>query len=284
MGAAQSGKTSLASAFVNNFAPSVYTQTNDPVLYYKTMSLSVGKDGPDAEREAFPMLVEVEDTYASERTEGEDCYGRRLDLDYFLGLFSTKRDHTKWSSEASGPPQLFQKQIAPKPHKYNPVSKIRMSFLIVFDTGDEQSFMEAIRVHSKLLEALQKERDILGKSLAPEVSPVIFLVGNKADRGVARMEYIQADAKQYAADKGIEDQLFFVSALELKKVKELFRKVLRKVHERQVLWDMGGSWRPKPSPLKQMTSMHHAVFESGQRAMASSQAAMKAGQENCGVQ
>ena len=39
LGLGQSGKTALINSFVNNHCPIVYSETNDPTLYYKVMKL-----------------------------------------------------------------------------------------------------------------------------------------------------------------------------------------------------------------------------------------------------
>jgi len=285
LGPAQSGKTSLASAFVNNYCPSVYVETTDPALYYKTYHLSSwkdkDKDGQEKEPEGLNVLLEIEDTYASDAMSG------RRNLDYFCHLFSTRKDHKEWLRDGAskrpseGP---FAGMSALKLERRIPFTALRMGFMVVFDCEDELSWQEAEEVHKQLVRGIEHDNDEYHLKLAP----VVVLVANKVPmhRGDHSKEDLRpfnvqktlGHAKAYASENKIE--LYEVSAMEVKKVKELFRKVMKEVAKREELWDP--SCRASPGGIGHRTAatMRAAATE----AMESGQRVVRTGQENCGVQ
>merc|ERR1719473_2518070 len=134
------GKTCLINSYVNNYCPTVYTETDDPTLYYKTVRLPAEDD----DAKAFSVLVEIEDTYSSFRGDGKDLYGRTRDVRNFIDM--TRRDTVKRGKKGqkiSCPLSVYE---PPRVGKYQPLTKGRMCFMIVFDANDEKSYTEALNV------------------------------------------------------------------------------------------------------------------------------------------
>ena len=97
VGLGNSGKTALINSFVNNFCPTVYEETNDPTLYYKTVRLQ-SEDDDDSGGGASHCLVEIEDTYSSFRGDGKS-YGLPRDIKRFLDM--ARLEETKVITTAS---------------------------------------------------------------------------------------------------------------------------------------------------------------------------------------
>eukprot|EP00747_Dinoflagellata_sp_TGD_P208172 gnl/TRDRNA2_/TRDRNA2_81680_c0_seq2.p1 gnl/TRDRNA2_/TRDRNA2_81680_c0~~gnl/TRDRNA2_/TRDRNA2_81680_c0_seq2.p1 ORF type:complete len:276 (+),score=54.87 gnl/TRDRNA2_/TRDRNA2_81680_c0_seq2:111-938(+) len=216
LGSVGAGKTSLVSAFVNNFAPQVHVQSTDATLFYKTMQLPA-KLG-DENNNPFPLLVEIEDTYASSLDGGQDSYGHVRDVKSFLDM--SRAPKSKRSGEA------LSAYDVPKVVKYNPLSCGRMGFVIVFDVNDEASLTEAIQLNLSLEFQMQKKK--------AHYKPVVYLVGNKIDKDPSSCFRIRRSAQLFTDEKRIK--LFEVSAFELRKVKAIFRQMLLEIRENPVLW------------------------------------------------
>jgi len=254
LGRSQSGKTALASAFVNNFCPFVYMPTHDPVIYYKTVSLApiiresdihsdigsnIGSEktaASEAPSEPLKVLVELEDTYGSERSDGVCRYGFKRQSDFFYDMFSTDNDKKRWETEKQRRDEgkrlhtLLGHQPTPQLGVYSTVSAVRMAFVIVFDAHDRESFNEAKRV----LEAVEER---IARQKGP-VKPVKLLVANKVDDDQYKpliMQRILTDAHEVARKANID--CTEISAYKLKRVKAMFfNKVLRKIQKEDIFW------------------------------------------------
>eukprot|EP00746_Dinoflagellata_sp_MGD_P005101 gnl/MRDRNA2_/MRDRNA2_109878_c0_seq1.p1 gnl/MRDRNA2_/MRDRNA2_109878_c0~~gnl/MRDRNA2_/MRDRNA2_109878_c0_seq1.p1 ORF type:complete len:260 (-),score=58.06 gnl/MRDRNA2_/MRDRNA2_109878_c0_seq1:10-789(-) len=223
LGMGDSGKTSLINAFVNNFCPTVYTETQDPTLYYKTVRLPSDED----EGKPFSVLVEIEDTYNSARGDDKDCYGNKRDVANFIDMSRSKPVPKAASADAklSMPLSVYE---PPRVGRYNPLTKGRMGFMIVFDANSEKSYTEALNIHMML------EEDLLKKKI--RLKPVIYLVANKIDKDPTSNEFQKmiASAQIYSQAKMIRYEE--VSALEFKRVKKMFREMLGHIRSNQILW------------------------------------------------
>merc|ERR1711972_1144426 len=106
----------------------------------------------------------------------------------------------------------------------------RMGFLVVFNEG-EGSYREAIRLLADL------KRTYLQEQAAP---PIIFLVWNMSElAGVGDLEddpQPQQLVEQLRRDGVYNIEFVQVSALELRKVKNLFRRMLVKIREKSQSW------------------------------------------------
>lgn len=227
-GAANSGKTSLINAFVNNFCPTIYTTTDDPALYYKTVMLT----SEDSLQAQFPMLVEIEDTYACSRRDGVDCHGLHRDIRSFLDIFSTSKPLEKRNAIQTGRLPIGNEGPfggfcePPVTGRYVPASTNRMGFMLVFDAGDQSSLDEIIRLH--------KDIEINMRKITHSLEPVVFLIANKMDTDTEITEPVRKVGEKYARDKRLG--YAEVSALELRKVRRMFRTVLADIHQRPSLW------------------------------------------------
>lgn len=225
IGSAECGKTSLINVFTNSHCPTVYQQTDDPTLYYKTLGLPPRKQG----QEPFPALVEIEDTYAAERQDGEDRYGRLRDISPFLSVFDDDDKRPELSKREADATEIARQVFsdAPIPHidKYMPISRNRMAFLIVFDATNEASFAEAKKAHQTLELTIQLHK--------VHFRPVVYLVANKVDKGNKMLAAARDYAELY---KGKLKPVVEISALEVRKVKKLFRDMLVDVRENPILW------------------------------------------------
>jgi len=225
LGGAKSGKTSLVSAFVNNFFPTVYAQTDDPELYYKTMQLPgvAGEESPP-----FPVLVEVEDSYASQRKDGVDCYGYARKIQAFLDVFPSARTTQEQKRSGVHSVDPWSGFPAPSAKMLSPCCPTRMGFMLVFDANDEESLREAMRIHSCLESVLHHQK--------ARTEPVVFLVANQADLDPSGSEFkrIGREARRYAEERRIH--FAETSALELRRVRRLFRDILVQIQARPALW------------------------------------------------
>lgn len=254
LGKSQSGKTSLANAFVNNFCPFVYTRTDDPVIYYKTVCLSpipreteihsdiasnIGSEKTaisDQQGEPLKVLVELEDTYGSDRDDGVCRYGIKRGSGFFYDMFSTEHDKRRWETERAR--RLEGKRLhTPLGHQqmpqlglYSTVSAVRMAFVIVFDAHDRESFNEARNVMERVEARIAREKGM--------VKPIMLLVANKVDEDnhkPAPLKKILNEAYEVARKANVE--MAEISSYKLKRVKAMFfTKVLRKIQSQPVFW------------------------------------------------
>jgi GTPase SAR1 family protein len=217
VGKSHSGKTSLINAFVNNFCPATHTPTDAPELYYKTLQC------PCEESETgqpVPVVVEIEDTYASERTDGEDRHGNVRDIDTLLEMTR--------SNQERGSGEVFRSKQMPENDAYVPARPGRMGFLFVFDAEDDSSYVEAKRVYERLEAHIREERLTM--------RPVVHFVANKCDKGSDLSQ--EPDCVKLCRNFTNEKRLGFtkVSAFEIKKVRVLFRALVREIHLNPLLW------------------------------------------------
>jgi len=230
LGLANSGKTSLINAYVNNVCPMNYVPTEDPTLYYRAVRTRNSLNG-----EAIDVLLEIEDVYSSEwrgqdtSDKGKDSTNKPRNFKRFLGMMPDPKapgQAKKFTEPMDGKP-------APTPETYIPLSKGRMAFLIVFDVTDTRSMEEARSIFEALVERTLKEK--------PKAKPVVQLVANKIDKeplsstsrnnSTAAREYVASQSKCAIKLKYTE-----VSAVEYTRVKRLFRDVMDDVIAIPDLW------------------------------------------------
>jgi GTPase SAR1 family protein len=237
LGKQKCGKTALINAWVNHYAPAVHIPTDFPALYYKAVSLAEGEDGEDV----FQALVEIEDTYASDRGDGfiYDKDGKQEDrnISVFLdmGRTNTMSDATRkkinlGETVSSAPLEVYD---APKVNKYKPLTKSRMGFMFVFDAHDKESYKEALSLHKMLKDDLDKKK--------VRLNPVQFLVANQGDKNPSDETYKQIieAAKVYSEEKMIN--LMEVSAMEFgfgDGIEKLFLNMVKTIKQNQILWMM----------------------------------------------
>jgi len=217
VGKSGSGKTSLINAFVNNFCPVTHSPTDTPELYYKTLQCPCDESET---AQHVPVIVEIEDTYASERVDGEDRNGNVRDVDTLLEMTRSK--------EFDRAGEVFRSKQMPKDDLYVPARPGRMGFLFVFDAYDDSSFQEAKKAFERL------EAHIRDKRLT--MRPVVHFAANKCDRGDEHFQ--EADCVKLCRSLAHEKRLGFtkVSAFELKKVRLLFRALVREIQLNPLLW------------------------------------------------
>jgi len=241
VGASEVGKTSLISAFVNNFAPTIHSQTDDPALHYKTIPLPVKVPQSQPEEneqthghtvETFPALVEIEDTYAWRRQGGKDCYNHARATERFLTpveLVSKSKVGGK-ATPVAGAGQMAC-SVAPAVDSYLPITHRRMAFVVVFDLTVQSSFDQALEILNKLWDNANQ---------FPGAGPVVTLVANKLDKVFLQTEARSPDLVRLdkAREKAASLKIRFaeVSSSDFQKVKKLFRQVVMDVYQRQDLW------------------------------------------------
>lgn len=248
VGAANAGKTCLINSFVNNYCPTVYTETEDPTIYYRTVRIPTG-DSND-----FEVLLEIEDTYPSKNVTGKDVYGNDRNIKDFLAMSQVVKHGAASGGEKNavsfGPP--MNNQEAPERTKYRPMTKNRMGFLLVYDATDEKSFKEAVSLWDQLQTNLvQGAAAEPSKSLQGPEKPVVYLVANKIDKDGAkaganitdnselvRLEIVKLRKwSQYFADKN-KIRFFEVSALEFKNVRKLWWDMIEDIALKPKLWQI----------------------------------------------
>lgn len=302
------GKTSIVNVFVNNFCPTVYTETDDPTLYYKTLHLPQvvkfelrkgfeckakivsrppappngdmthkleyleGYAGTEwvhiDEKEQiitraqarsynhpikyqdllptdnFPVLVEIEDTYAVDR-EGEDCYGRSRNLESFLR--DTFIDAMNKNSSCRSGAEPWETYDPPVAGQHLPYATNRIAFMVVFDVNDEKSLDAAketiARIESTVMAQVPRERE-----------PVVALVANKYDQSNRTDEHLrlEKDAKLYVETRSgrLSIKVFETcSALEMRKITRAFRRLLVEAWASRPLWTDDGETHRGPRTL-----------------------------------
>ncbi|CAD7932069.1 unnamed protein product [Amoebophrya sp. A25] len=232
LGLGNSGKTSLINSYINKHCPTVYQETADPVLYYKSIRIQ-SEDDEDA-KAAFRALLEIEDTYSSFRGDGKS-YGIPRDIKHFLDMTRQEDSSLKKQLTAlnvakagGGGVRPFSNFVCPRSDQYRPLTKGRMGFLIVFDANDTKSYEEALNLHVLLQDDLKRKKI--------KLEPVVYLVANKIDKDPQSETYCQiiASAELYSKEKMI--RFWQVSALESIRVKKMFREMVAKIRSNQMLW------------------------------------------------
>lgn len=229
VGLGGSGKTALVNSYMNKHCPTVYQETNDPVLYYKTVKVQ-NEDDDDA-KSAFRALLEIEDTYSSFRGDGKS-YGQPRDIKRFLDMSRSEESNLskqlKTDNKEKGAARPFASYTCPRADQYKPLTKGRMGFMIVFDANDTKSYEEALNLHLLLQEDLKRKKI--------KLEPVVYLVANKIDKDPQSDTFFQiiASAELYSKEKMI--RLWQVSALEFVRVKKMFREMVNKIRSNQILW------------------------------------------------
>lgn len=249
------GKTSLVSAFVNNFCPTMHDMTKCPVLYYKTLEVpgSDQRSGEETRRPAVrPLLAEIEDTAPWDRMAGHlkfkgtwvckncdtfnfPCIAKEKGREKCANDECQKNkdakkeiSHSRAFEHVEGHLGPFSQVKAPilrttdskdtKDKVFKVVAPVTrcLGVLVVFDSAKEESWQGALE-KVKLLRACWPEG---------ENPPVIYLVANKIDI-VDPPKQDEQFLKEYDVKWGA------VSAFELQKVRRLFRSFLRDVSAKE---------------------------------------------------
>uniref|UniRef100_A0A0G4GMQ2 Uncharacterized protein n=1 Tax=Chromera velia CCMP2878 TaxID=1169474 RepID=A0A0G4GMQ2_9ALVE len=215
------GKTSLINQWVNNYCPTTYTETEWPDYYYKLVRLD--GEGEDEQKES--VVVEIEDTYSSSRGDG----GR--DVSHFLKL--DRKSITPSRGEDTTPFAIYKEpphHSVESPNQERDLSIGRMGFLIVYDVTDEDSWKQAEQLHNSLRQELANREAKRKERIEPE----IFLVANKIDKDPHNK--LTKEGENFCE----EHEIFFsrVSALTNKKVSKTFETMVRRIKNRDALWQI----------------------------------------------
>eukprot|EP00929_Paragymnodinium_shiwhaense_P005235 TRINITY_DN10691_c0_g1_i1.p1 TRINITY_DN10691_c0_g1~~TRINITY_DN10691_c0_g1_i1.p1 ORF type:complete len:230 (+),score=61.44 TRINITY_DN10691_c0_g1_i1:84-773(+) len=196
IGSTGCGKTSLATAFVNNAMPVNTQSTTDLSLFYTTVR--IGGDGEDSGN--FNVLCEIEDTFGSER---KDCgrWDRILDLRWPMP--EVQRTGKLQEKEYKDPVMkgvirslafpfaTYEAPLTVESMKM-PLTKNRMAYFIVFDANNQKSYQEAMKIHQNMQEYWLK-KDI-------KLKPVVLLVGNKIDEQGDDFEMVRVNQSLWALE------------------------------------------------------------------------------------
>lgn len=227
LGPAKGGKTSLINAFVNNYCPQGYVPTDDPTLYYRT--IGVTNPGAEGSKQSMNVLIEIEDSYASDRSDGKDCYGEVRKVNNFLSMKSQNQPApTKGTSTGGGPVEIG---FSNAKETFEAISQNRMGYLIVFDVNDRESLESATRVHKEFCNRQKYKKTNL--------NPVIYIVANQIDKDPSGEAYkINEELlKTYAKeDHSVTFKISFVSAAEFTGVRRLFREICDEIVAHPQLW------------------------------------------------
>jgi len=264
VGASGTGKTSLVSAFVNNSCPTVHAETTEPALYYRTVQVLPGKSDAGhqsaaggaatlASKVTLNALVEIEDTPPSGNADlpsspqgGQSgglsqtltgglsrplgtpsrsgtpsrALSQQRDLERYISC--KRKQDMRWSSAP------FQGIPAPKAKEYDPIGQGRMGFLVVFDASDATG--ESLLQAKDLIDRINRQE------LTQDVRPIIYVVANKADKLVMSTDApaVCTIAKEYASDRKLRYEE--LSALDLKKVRGIFRNLVSDIRDKPSLW------------------------------------------------
>lgn len=216
LGPAGSGKTCLINAYVNNTCPNVYTPTDDPQLYYRTLRTEQEDDDV-----LTTVLLEIEDTYSCDRNDGKDRFGRNRNANQWIIM----KKPGGGANDPVGTGEPFANLPPPKEATYDPFSKGRMGFILLFDINDESS-----------LESVQKVFGLFNDRHKPKIGqnnePIVYVVANKIDQDPLGEEPQRLRRKAEAWQRShcqVEGNFPFqymeVSALEFTKVRRLFRGI-----------------------------------------------------------
>lgn len=244
LGKGGSGKSSLINVYINHMFNTMYTATTEPSLYYT--SIKVASDDDDS---SWFALLEIEDTFDSKVTgqafimepnldEGFNGYmpveHQRFYDPYWPFLERQAKDAATAPDRKEGdqvvasvsmPLSIYE---SPAHGRFKPLTRNRMGYLIVFDTNDRESYMEALTIHGEIKQYYEK------KSNYP--MPVIYLVGNKTEKAPDDDKYKQvaASVSAFSNDEGVPYHP--VSCKEFRGVKKLFRKMAEDIKAKQPLW------------------------------------------------
>mmetsp|Transcript_41122 Transcript_41122/g.113340 ORF Transcript_41122/g.113340 Transcript_41122/m.113340 type:complete len:263 (+) Transcript_41122:88-876(+) len=226
LGAANSGKTSLANAFVNNVTPATYQPNDEERLFYVTMRLA-GSD----EDSNFNVICEIEDTVGSNNlmdTRLENFYDLFWPRAPKKAETLAKKDIVDHGGQSRSILLPFGTYQAPLDTRYRPLTNNRMAYFLMFDTTDQKSYLEALRLHKGLLAYWQK------KEL--NLKPVVFLVGNKIDKDPGGETFFEVSQNAHMYSEHCAVPYFTVSATQYTGVKKLFRTAVQTVRIHQSLW------------------------------------------------
>lgn len=216
LGPSNSGKTCLINAFVNNHCPQVYTATDSGVLYYRTLRVQNPKDG-----EVMTILVEIEDTPGSEPAPGD----KRKP-----GQFTQVATGAPKSKGRANPP--MSDLDAPALNSYQPMTPLRMGFIILFDVHDKDSFEHAKKAHEDLLLSFRKQH-------RGHDHPIVYFVANKVDKDPPDSDnkMNRGALKQYAKKHPPQSfTIMEVSATEFTRVRKLFRDMIEEIVDNPEMW------------------------------------------------
>lgn len=255
IGAAEAGKTSLVSAYVNNFCPTVYMANEAPSLYYKTVEIPVSDPSKEQAKYPVPLVVEIEDTLPWAHPElpakehlyfksnwrckhkpetGNKPACRQWN---FASNDKCQAASCKFQHHAHSKQGLLHEDLVIEPFRHSdgpsvashvePVTKSRMGFLVVFDTNSEGSLRAAAEAVKMLYKAFPSEK------------PIMYLVETKMDiadsskRGDGYKQELENLASDFLQNDGILPCFKHVTicAFELQKVRRLFRRILTEVYE-----------------------------------------------------
>lgn len=221
IGDADSGKTSLINAWLNNAVSINYTPTLDPTLYYRTMKIP----NPLNEDEMVTALVELEDTYAPIRTGGVDIYGQKQDINELLEVKPPPAEPVV-TPQYFGP---FAEYEALTELKYEPLTRCRMGFLLIFDATVEESLKTAMEMFTNI--CLQSA----SKTTLPK-GITLFLVANKIDKDPLGEQTKRNLGAARAFSELKEIPYFEVSALQFLRVHKVFREMVENIILQPQLW------------------------------------------------
>lgn len=254
LGGTGCGKTCLINSYVNNYCPNVYVPTDDPALYYRTIR-AVASDKDDR---LINVMLEIEDTYSSERTDGKTHFAKTRKYQHFI-------DPIKGDTGGGGhdiPGAHFASADPPKESEYHPVTKGCMAFILMFDINDTKSFDHIKKVYDYLDQTARA-----AKNQKPEHKPIVWLVANKIDadphsrddhhspihQNLVKIKALQRDLQRDYLDgrgssllyddhgKGKDNATFRfmeISVYEFTKVRRLFRHIVDDLLEyKKPMWE-----------------------------------------------
>lgn len=222
IGSTGCGKTSLVTCFVNNTVSTEYKETLYPTLYHKLVRLT---PEDDEKGNIQSLILEIEDTYGSERTDDGRSIVQFLDIRRKpLHVPSKTKDFTPFS--------IWKPPLIPSGpgQKYYPITIGRMGFILVFDANSNSSFEGVLNLHALINEYLDNRNDRL--------KPVISIVATKIDKDpeCPTFQSIITQAETYSQKMMI--RFWKVSAFENKNVKRMFKDMIYLIQGNQLLWMM----------------------------------------------
>lgn len=202
------------------------------MLYHRTLRTEVfahhgHHHGHQVDPTLATVLLEIEDTYSSDRTDGKDKYQRNRKPDYFVEM---KKNQAATARPIDLKP--FDNLPAPQENVWATFSKGRMAFIVLFDVNQEESLAAA-----KAVFELLQNRHIA--KVNQDNEPVVYVVANKIDQDPMGEEPARV-RRMVEAWRATPDQMPFtymeVSAFEFTKVRRLFRNIVDEVLKRPALY------------------------------------------------
>lgn len=238
VGAAKSGKTALANAFVNNIFDVSYNPTTERMFYHCYFKPPSG----DGESEVS-WCIEIEDMPAFDKTDDSmlevfNSFPSGTGAMRKVHKMQTEKAQREKESKKGGAkkgddkyPCLTSLVEAPVKH-VKPLTCNRMVYFFVFDCNLEESYKDARGAYELMMQYREK------KGATSASAPITIFVATKIDVNPWDKKFKQVKMSAMKWSQTDQIPLYFVSAREFVRIKSLFKKAIEKAKEKETLWNI----------------------------------------------